>query len=813
MSLLAFLDPTSGVDGKADERKLADGLNIVSNILKIKLGGADSTSHHKRMLDETLDKNDVCLEIEGLWEYVSYMRPDIYCECLDTLKSLFRFASNQNIIHFTLNEIISGYIRSRQEGKMVYYEQDTGYVHLPPFEKYGFVDEIDSEKSGKEYENNIIRKIMVLVINIIISKKQEASKEIVISDPEEYYRLTGSMYVNKGESNKMYVRDESKTLDLSEELSILKSLIGIIHEKLKVTPDLFDGEIVAEVVKFIYAHEFMVRKVDDDGFVSPSSSEDDIDYFSLTQHLIIYTIKTGLHEEVVDVMEQRRKIDMDDSSTTATSSSGLSWGMSSTPSSLATKELITFDKGVKYIMNFSSSVGVKSYILSNRLRCPFNEDWMLEILESTCNILDRLWCNVKKVDMEAISEKGYWNMTYINQLLIHNGVEGKYISEENYQPIFDSKLERIEYLKMVLKCAKDRYLSFIRKNKSNISSRVYLSDISDIIIRTCRWMRFNIPEGTTDLISKIQKVEDSVSTFVLLVGSKRFLQLEESSEKVDVDEDSQTSYIDDILFNEEEEETSVSVDTLYENSENVHLIMKSVDDFISKHIENFRGIQTADHWDIVREVSEYIRSKGDSELIQKCDAAIDRVLVDRSMYGNGVGLTELFDMVWTQISRFETLEGAEDVVVEIQTSTEPSPSREDAITIATNTLKDRFVEELKEMSGSCGSGHASRLINVFTGFTSEPTVCFDWVDDISNIFHLHFMKRVESEPADIQDVILLSSIDDDVKEANTQLYESWMASTSQEIHDCIKGEYVDNGYITSEEFEEMFEKVKGKYCL
>jgi hypothetical protein len=372
-----------------------------------------------------------------------------------------------------------------------------------------------------------------------------------------------------------------------------------------------------------------------------------------------------------------------------------------------------------------------------------------------------------------------------------------------------------------------------------------LSDISDIIIRTCRRLKgcviktFGLytlradefdfidsedeedeetPEEVNVLITEIDEIISSITTFILLIGSNRFNSLAlkgKSSDSQSLDflyDDSssktEADYLDSIL--DPTEETKKNIEVVYENSENVHQVMKGVDKFIVKFGKTLDSARVKDHWQIVREVSEYISAKGDVTLKSDCDRAIDRITTDRSVYGNDSRLTDVFDMVWTKIEMYENLEDSQSLLSDWVLSS-PDEDVETIIQRCKNTLKDRFVEELKEMAGTCGSGHAARLVNVFTGFIDTPAVTFDWIEDVSNTFHLHFMKKLELESEENKDILLMASIDSEIKEANLDFISLWMEETSNEIRQILFSDYVEQGYLTAEHFENLFSQVKGRY--
>lgn len=69
-------------------------------------------------------------------------------------------------------------------------------------------------------------------------------------------------------------------------------------------------------------------------------------------------------------------------------------------------------------------------------------------------------------------------------------------------------------------------------------------------------------------------------------------------------------------------------------------------------------------------------------------------------------------------------------------------------------MKERLLEELGEMSGTCSSGFASRLINTISGF-GEFNLRISWVDQIISNFKGRLNYRIRHlEDEDYRDDIL-----------------------------------------------------------
>lgn len=117
------------------------------------------------------------------------------------------------------------------------------------------------------------------------------------------------------------------------------------------------------------------------------------------------------------------------------------------------------------------------------------------------------------------------------------------------------------------------------------------------------------------------------------------------------------------------------------------------------------------------------------------------------------------------------------------------------------TLKNRLVEELIDMSDTCSSGHISRLVNVFAGFDFEMRI--PWTEQIKSIFKVLFEKKVRSLPDDEGEEVMMILVD----KGHSEKIETLVDSIYAELYK----EFVDANYLKIGEFDTYFEQARVGY--
>jgi hypothetical protein len=166
--------------------------------------------------------------------------------------------------------------------------------------------------------------------------------------------------------------------------------------------------------------------------------------------------------------------------------------------------------------------------------------------------------------------------------------------------------------------------------------------------------------------------------------------------------------------------------TIYGNSQNVHV------EEIEKSI--IQGIEFLNKFELMKVnnqnidfdyVKNQIISVVTEQNIDRINLALNRILIDKTIYTYNCTLLNILLRVWTYISSHES---------------------EDEI-------KKRLIEELEDMADTCSSGFISRLINVISGF-GEFNLQISWRDQII----ANFSARLNTKIRDIDDLNLRDKI-------------------------------------------------------
>ena len=170
------------------------------------------------------------------------------------------------------------------------------------------------------------------------------------------------------------------------------------------------------------------------------------------------------------------------------------------------------------------------------------------------------------------------------------------------------------------------------------------------------------------------------------------------------------------------------VKTVFNNAQNVHVL--EIEESVSQAIEFLSSFDLL----IVGEgeckeyiTYEYVKKQIESMVVEadmsdktgkadKIKISLNRIYMDRALYSKySFTLVNILLKVWTYLSGHDS----------------------------ETTMKDRLLEELVEMSGTCSSGYASRLVNVISGF-GDFNIRISWKDQIVSNFAGRLNARIKN---------------------------------------------------------------------
>jgi len=220
--------------------------------------------------------------------------------------------------------------------------------------------------------------------------------------------------------------------------------------------------------------------------------------------------------------------------------------------------------------------------------------------------------------------------------------------------------------------------------------------------------------------------------------------------------------------------------TTYSDKQNVHdeSINKSINDFIVKLVTKKR-----DHLDTFQIVHSEVTNliyNSNTPSIQRVKAfkSLNRISIDTATFTDyKVSVAEIFVHIWNLIKKHES-----DVILQ---------------------LNKRLLEESIDMADTCSSGHASRLINILSGYDVELKI--SWESQI----HANMAARMQKNIQNIEDEVLQEKVAlgmaDDAEEEDKDAFIKFITENIQSLKDELYKEFVIGGYISKEEFKTHFE--------
>jgi hypothetical protein len=226
----------------------------------------------------------------------------------------------------------------------------------------------------------------------------------------------------------------------------------------------------------------------------------------------------------------------------------------------------------------------------------------------------------------------------------------------------------------------------------------------------------------------------------------------------------------------------------YSNQQNIHDedIQRCILRFIKDELRNDKppfilgadGVVTPQTFtDVMIEIESILKEKGmlnDSDVRK----AISRILMDTSLIG-GVTARQALQLVWNRIKN--------------------DPNRDDLIT--------RFIQELKDMSDTCSTGHTGRLVNVLAGTHFIPFISYK-KQLISNI-KARVETAIRDEPDEDKKSNLVIGLVPDAEEEYAQVLHEFVFGLKDSLHETLLTEF--SNYMSEQEFDTVFNETIRAY--
>ena len=226
--------------------------------------------------------------------------------------------------------------------------------------------------------------------------------------------------------------------------------------------------------------------------------------------------------------------------------------------------------------------------------------------------------------------------------------------------------------------------------------------------------------------------------------------------------------------------------TIYQNAQNVH--SKEIEDSVKEALEYLQtfGLLKLEgkeiNFNFVERQIEDMINDNEKDRKEKIKIALNRIYLDRALYSAyNCTLENILLRVWTFISGHKH----------------------------ENDMKNRLLEELFEMAGTCSTGFATRLINTISGF-GDFSIKISWREQICANFTGRLNARIrDMDNISLQEKILeemiIESNDYNLRKRFLKFLRTNILSIREELYDEFKN------HISDTDFDLYFRGAISKY--
>ena len=225
--------------------------------------------------------------------------------------------------------------------------------------------------------------------------------------------------------------------------------------------------------------------------------------------------------------------------------------------------------------------------------------------------------------------------------------------------------------------------------------------------------------------------------------------------------------------------------TVYTNKQNVH--DEKIDENVRKFILELASITTKTNdgklitfIDVQKEIDELnIYTSLTQKEQDRIKSSLLRISIDQTIYDGGQTIQSIFNKIWQLIDAHEYKE----------------------------SLQKRMMDELIDMANTCASGHVSRLVNCLSTFEINGMIVnFDigWKKQVQS----NLVGRLNKRIRDLTDLDLQEKILEEMTISgclsNKPSLSTFFRNNLLNIREELYNEFVNDNYISEQEFEEYF---------
>jgi len=228
------------------------------------------------------------------------------------------------------------------------------------------------------------------------------------------------------------------------------------------------------------------------------------------------------------------------------------------------------------------------------------------------------------------------------------------------------------------------------------------------------------------------------------------------------------------------------------DSQNVHnkKINKLVNQFISRLVEENQGKEIESYVDVSGYIKDIIYELENKSDRLKALKSLGRISIDTATFTNyDVNSADVMVYIWRKIQ-------------ELRKKFPPEIIHE---------INNRLAEELIDMANTCATGHAARLINIFSGFNCGMDIQISFDDQlVANIGAIMQTKIKAINDDTLRDQIICGMMENSEPDDQRKCLE-FISTEAPLIKESLHEEFVIPGYLSEEKYNKIFDKTVNRW--